>query len=256
MFRRKFEPRIWLLPRNNKIDPVTGLYRSHGDTGRSGHNGCLEYEHPSLKCYWKKKYSRCPKDCVICGGEEPGCQGGWERKQIKLRKYQESIDYVVQNLRKDNDEYMRHLAFFRTLACLYYLRIFTLPSRNPTPSQVFFSLYDQRLTVQRNPHYPVRWLAFQNRLDEACIASVLLWKIEKRRVVLSPKQRKNLMCLGGSTRLLVMFLVSNTQRYGHLRSNILRRLFGKKSICRLIRAGGLDPNNHIHQCGTRSYFGN
>ena len=212
------------------------------------------YEHPSPKCCWKIIRSGCPASCPICKGREPGCPGLWERKPRNLHRYEESVDYAKERLGRENERQMTHLRFFRTLACLYYLRTFTFSFR--VPAQVFFSLYDQNLTVQRNRHYPVIWVAFQNRLDEADVAACLKWKTEPRCVVLSQIQRKILMCLGGSTRLLAMLLVPNTQgccRY--LRFYILGRLFGQKTIHRLIRAGGLDPFVFTHQCRSEAYFG-
>jgi hypothetical protein len=232
------------------IDSKTGLSRSEGDTGRSGLHGPLTYIRQSSKNTFSKIISRCPQDCPICHGEEPGCQGGWERKEKNLSRYRTSIDYAEQQLRKENSKYEKHLVFFRALAFLCYLRAFTFSSRYP--SRVFFSLYYQSLAVDRNPYYPVKWVAFQNRLDSF---PFLTWKREKRFIVLSPKQRKSLICLDGSTRFLVMHLVSANQRCEYLRIQILRRLFGQKSIRRLLQAGGLDPNDFTHQCCTKFYFG-
>ena len=231
-------------------DSTTGLSRGKGDTGRSGLHGGLIHQSVSLKCNWVILKSRCPPDCPICKGREPGCQGGLVRRQKKIAIYLASVEYAKQELRKENDGYKRHLVFFRTLAYLHYLRAFTFSFRNP--SRVFFSLYYQNLTVQRNPSYPVKWVAFQNPLDSS---ELLDWKREKRCIVLSPNQRKTLMCLGGSAKFLGMHLVSDTQRCEYLRTHLLGRLFGPNSFGRLIKAGGLDPNRHTHQCCSKSYFG-
>ena len=236
---------------NYQKDTRTGLSRSAKDVGRSGLYGPLNYEHISPKYILVILKSRCPLNCPICKGREPGCQGSSERKEKNLSIYQASIARAEQKLRQENDGYKRHLVFFRTLAYLYYLRTFTFSFRNP--SQVFFSLYDQSLAVVRYPYYPEQWVAFQNRLDSS---PFLTWKREKRCIVLSPKQRKSFMCLGGITVFLAMHFVPSTQRLKvHLRAHILRRLFGQKSFRRLIQAGGLDPNGHMHQCCSKAYFG-
>ena len=243
-----------VFTQNYQKDSRTGLSRSAKDVGRSGLYGPLNYEHISPKYILVILKSRCPLDCLICKGRQPGCQGGWERKEKNLSIYQASVARAEQQLRQENDGYKRHLVFFRTLAYLYYLRTFTFSFRNPSP--VFFSLYDQSLAVVRYPYYPEKWVAFQNRLDSAHSASFLTWKREKRCIVLSPKQRKSFMCLSGITTFLAVHLVPSTQRLKvYLRTHILRRLFGLKSFRRLIQAGGLDPNGHIHQCCSKAYFG-
>jgi hypothetical protein len=242
--------RRWKFTEKQKRDSKTGLSRSKNDVGRSCYYGPLtyEYESPANGLILK---SRCPFDCPICKGREPGCQGSPERTEKNLSIYQASVARAEQKLRQENDGYKRHLVFFRTLAYLYYLRTFTFSFRNP--SQVFFSLYDQSLAVVKYPYYPEQWVAFQNRLDSS---PFLTWKREKRCIVLSPNQRKSFMCIGGSSAFLAMHLVPSTQRLKvHLRSHILRRLFGQKSFRRLIQAGGLDPNGHMHQCCSKAYFG-
>lgn len=64
-------------------DSTTGLSRGKGDTGRSGLNGGLNHQSVSPKCNWVILKSRCPPDCPICKGREPGCQGGLLRRQKK-----------------------------------------------------------------------------------------------------------------------------------------------------------------------------
>jgi hypothetical protein len=134
----------WIHTRNCIKDPVTGFIRSKGDTGRSGLHGGHPHVSQLPKCTYITLKSRCPPECLLCGGDEPGCQGGSVRREIKLRRYEASVNYTEQKLRRDNAGYMRDIGFFRTLAFLYYLRTFTFSFRNP--SQVFFSLYDQSLT--------------------------------------------------------------------------------------------------------------
>jgi hypothetical protein len=232
------------------IDSVTGLVRSQGDTGRSGYFRRLTHEHVSPKCCWITIRSGCSDECPICHGSEPGCPGGWERREIKLRRYRASVDYVEQQLRQKNAEYEQHLVFYRTFALLHYLRLLTFSSGNP--SQVFFSIYYhyQCVTVQRNPSYRIKSVAFQNQLDST---PFLTWKREKRCLVLSPKQKKFLMCLGEITRLLAIRLVPSIQKWGcHARSSIFERFFGKDSICRL--TGGLDPNDDTYRNRTAKYY--
>ena len=242
--------RRWKYASKYIEDPRTGFSRSEGDIGRSDLYGPHIHTRPSPKCTNITLKSRCRRDCPICRGEEPGCRGG-SVTVGKLRRYQESVANAELKLTRDNDEYMRKIGFFRALACLYYLRTFTFSFRNL--SQVFFSLYNQSLTVERNPNYPVKWVAFQNRLDSL---PFLTWKTEPRCVVFSQRQKNSLICLGGSTRFLAMLLVFATQRCGYLRSHILIRLFRKKSIHRLVRAGGLNPSVFTYQCRSESYFGN
>jgi hypothetical protein len=246
--RRKFS-------KKHRHSTKTGLKHGPHDYVRSGYHGPLDYCRLSKKSAKLTIWSRCPQSCLICRGEEPGCKGGWERRQIKLRRYEESVEHAKERLRRENDKYMRYMCFFRTLASLFYLQLFTFFSRNPSPRQVFFSLYDQSRTVERYPCYPstVR-LAFQNRLAEAHVAECLKWKTEKRWLVLSPRQRKRLMCLGGSARNLAMVLAPATQRCEHFRFHILSRLFEKKSFLRLIQAGGLNKYDVCTLC-TVSYFG-
>ena len=233
-----------------RIDSITGLFRGNHDVVRSGLLGPLTYVKESPKCNFKKIFSRCPQHCPICHGSEPGCPGG-QRTETKYREYQESVAYVEQKLRQENAEYEQHLVFYRTFALLHYLRLLTFSSGNP--SQVFFSIYYnyQCVTVQRNPYYKVRWVAFQNKLDSALF---LTWKREKRCLILSPNQKKFLMCLGEITRLLAMRLVPSIQKWGcHARSSIFDRFFGRDSILRL--TGGLDPNDNTYRYLTKYYFG-
>lgn len=241
--------RRMIFTKHNQEDSRTGLSRGPNDVCRSGDP--LIHVHVSPKCNFMRIRSRCPLNCLICHGREPGCLSG-DRREKNLDIYQASVNDAELELQKENAKYEKYLGFFRTLALLYYLRRFTFSSfRNP--SQVFFSLYYQSLTVEKNPCYSVKWVAFQNRLDSS---PFLTWKREKRCIVLSQKQRKSLICLGGSTRFLAMHLVSANQRCEYLRFQILRRLFGQKSIRRLIQAGGLDPNvGSNHQCCTQYYFG-
>ena len=239
--------RRMIFTKHHQKDSRTGLSHGPNDVCRSGDP--LIHVHVSPKCNFMRIRSRCPLNCPICHGREPGCLSG-ERKEKNLSIYQASVNDAELQLRKENDEYNRYIVFFRTLAYLHYLRAFTFSFRNT--SQVFFSLYYQSLTVEKNPCYPVKCVAFQNRLDSS---PFLTWKREKRCIVLSPKQRKNVICLGGSTRFLAMHLVSANQRCEYLRFQILRRLFGQKSIHRLIQAGGLDPNVFSHQGSTKYYFG-
>ncbi len=236
--------------KNYRIDSITGLFRGKNDVARSGLHGPLTYVKESPKCNFKKIFSRCPPHCPICHGSEPGCPGG-QRTETKYREYQDSVAYVEQKLRQENDKYERYLVFYRTFALLHYLRLLTFSSGNP--SQVFFSIYyyDQGVTVQRNPNYPVKWVAFQNRLNSA---PILTWKREKRCLVLFLKQKKMLMCLSGSTKFLAMRLVPSIQKWGrHARSSIFDRFFGRDSILRL--TGGLDPNDDTYQHCPKYYFG-
>jgi len=223
-------------------NPKTGFSHGLHDFVRSGACGPLmsHCEFPLLK------KCRCPPDCLICGGEEPGCPGG-KRTENKHRIYQESVKDAEERLLRENAKYEKHLVFFRTLEFLCYLRTFTFSSGYP--GRVFFSLYDENLSVQRNPQYPVEWVAFQNRLDSF---PFLTWKREKRKLVFSARQIKTMMCIGGSTRFLAMQLVSSTQK---CRSYILRRIFGKNSLLRLIQAGGLDKTNNYDGCLPQIYFG-
>jgi hypothetical protein len=242
--------RRWKFTEKQKRDSKTGLSRSKNDVGRSCYYGPLtyEYESPANGLILK---SRCPFDCPICKGREPGCQGSPERTEKNLRIYQASVAGVELELRLENGVYEGHLVFFRTLAYLHYLQEFAFSLRNPTP--VFFSLYEQSLAVVRYPWYPQKRVAFQNSLDST---PFLTWKREKRCVVLETKQIKSSMYLGGITTFLSMHLVPSTQRSKvYLRSHILRRLFGQKTIHRLIQAGGLDPNGHTPQCCSKAYFG-
>jgi len=212
--------RRWKFTEKQKWDSKTGLNRSKNDVGRSGKFGPLIYEYESPANGLTLR-SRCPFDCPICKGREPGCQGSPERTEKNLRIYQASVAHVEQQFRLENDDYKRHLVFFRTLAYLHYLREFAFSLRNPTP--VFFSLYEQRLAVVRYPWYPQKRVAFQNILDST---PFLTWKREKRCVVLSPNQIKSSMYLGGITTFLSIHLVPSTQRSKvYLRSHILRRLF-------------------------------
>lgn len=244
--------RRWKFTKNDRKDSKTGLIRGAHDNVRSGLLGPLTHVYESPKCNFVKICSRCPQDCPICHGREPGCPGG-QRTENKRRIYQESVEHAKEQLRQENDKYARYLVSYRTFALLHYLRLFTFSSGNP--SQVFFSLYyhDQSVTVQRNPYYPIKkWVAFQNQLDSA---PFLTWKREKRCLVLSPKQKKFLMCLGEITRLLAMRLVPSIQKWGcHARSSIFERFFGKDSICRLTKAGGLE-SNYIHTCHPKTFFG-
>lgn len=230
--------------KNHRDSAKTGLSHGPHDTVRSGLSG------PFIYVY--KSPSRCTSDCLFCKGSQPGCLDG-ERSEKKLRIYQKSVTHVEKQLREKNDGCMRNIVFFRTFDYLYYLRTFTFTLSFGNPSQVFFSLYDQSLTVQRNPHYPVEWVAFQNRLDSS---PFLTWKREKRCIVLSPKQKNTLMYLGRSARFLAMYLVPNTQRCCRdLRFHILGRFFGQKSIYRAIKAGGLNPKSYTKQLRPELYFG-
>jgi hypothetical protein len=232
-----------------RTDSKTGLFRGKHDVARSGLLGPLTYVKESPKCNFKKIFSRCPPHCPICHGSEPGCPGG-QRTETKYREYQESVAYVEQKLRQENDKYERYLVFYRTFALLHYLRLLTFSSGNP--SQVFFSIYYhyQCVTVQRNPSYRIKSVAFQNQLDST---PFLTWKREKRCLVLSPEQKKFLMCLGEITRLLAIRLVPSIQKWGcHARSSIFERFFGKDSICRL--TGGLDPNDDTYRNRTTKYY--
>ena len=236
--------------KNHRTDSITGLFRGKHDVVRSGLHGPLTYVKESPKWIFRKIFSRCPHYCPICHGREPGCPGG-ERTENKYRKYQQSIVNAEQQLRQENDEYEQYLVFYRTLALLHYLRrLITFSSGNPR--QVFFSIYYhyQGVTVQRNPCYPVKWVAFQNPLDSA---PFLTWKREKRCLVLFLKQKKLLLCLSGSTKFLAMRLVPSIQKWGrHARSSIFERFFGRDSILRL--TGGLDPNDDTYQHSTNYYF--
>jgi len=231
---------------SHEFDFKTGLSHGAHDLCRAGFYGPLDHARESLKDT-SRNISRCPLDCRICHGREPGCMGG-ERTAKNHRKYQQSIAYVEEQLRQDNAKYWRYIEYFRTFASLYYLRTFTLSFGHPT--EVFFSLYDQSVPVQIDPWYPVKSVAFQNQLSSF---PFLTWKREMRCIVLSPKQKKSLMCLGASTKLLVKRLVPyydlSVNQYNYLRYNILRRLFGKKSIRRLLIQKSMDCG-----CCTKAYL--
>lgn len=242
---------------NHEFDFKTGLSHGEHDFCRIGLYGPLNYATQSPKWSSKNTISRCPLGCPICHGREPGCLGG-ERTERKFRQYQQSIAHAEEQLKQENNQYFRYISYFRTLGFLSYLRTFTFSFENPR--RVFFSLYDQSVTVQMNPRYPKKWVAFQNKMDSS---PFLTWKREKRCLVISPKQKKVFVCTGAITRFLVMRLFAPPPLYGggatnrlrYARYQVLRLLFGKKSICRLIKAGGLNLTDYTYQCCSESYFG-
>jgi len=86
-------------------------------------------------------------------------------------------------------------------------------------------------------------LPFQNTISEG---NFLTWLKEKNGVVLSPKQRRNLLCIGAISKLLARLLIFQKdmhhlfRKFAAFQQYLLGRLFGYGSLRRLILAGGLD----------------
>jgi len=257
--KREKYARRYKFSKKNRTSLKTGLSHGPNDFCRKGLRGTLIHMNESPKSGIILP-SLCEPRCLICKGRQPGCIGG-KRTERNLGIYQKSIVIAKQRLKEINDESMEKIEFFRNLAFFYYLQTILLQAnmlslRTPRPSQVFFSLYNQRLTVQRPPQYPEIWVAFQNQLDKDIVVACLPWKTEPRSVAFKQEHRKRFMCLGGSARFLAMHLVPPTQRCRfYIRSLIFQRFFGQSSIHRLIQSGGLDPNYYVYQCRSESYFG-
>lgn len=210
-------------------DEDTGLFRNKKDIGRTKLFGPFQYSTELKGDFNKKTISRCHHSCPLCHGSEPGCFST-SRTQKKITKLEASILSAETNLIHDNEKSMRNVQFFRTLASLYYLRTFTFRFGNP--SRVFFSLYTQKLTVMRHPRYPEKSIAFQNKIDSK---PFLTWKREGRYVVLSKRQERKLLCLGGISKILAARFFINHSFYSQ---HMFRRFFGKNSIFCLFRASG------------------
>jgi hypothetical protein len=210
-------------------DRDTGLFRNKKDIGRTNLSGPFQYSLELKGKNSKKTISRCHHSCPFCHGSEPGCFST-SRTQKKITKYEASILSAETKLIQFNEKSMRNVQFFQTLASLYHLRTFTFRFGNP--SRVFFSLYKQNLTVVRHPRYPKISIAFQNKIDSK---PFLTWKKEGKYVVLSKRQKRKLLCLGGISKILAARFFINHSFYSPY---MFRRFFGKNSIFCLFQAGG------------------
>jgi len=226
----------WRYGQHAIQDSVTGMFRSPGDVGRSG-----MFEDQTYTVFTKNRNrklpSRCHTTCEICGGTSPGCLPG-ERKEKNQQNYASSVSYIVNKMKISNVHSMNRIAICRSLSCLSYLQVITL---SRTLAANSFHLYFNRdVWITPRPYYPSFEVAFQNLISSE---PYLTWKREPRCVVLSKRQRKNLMCLAGISQLLSKSLAYHSSaryEYMSLRSSILKRLFGQNSIRRLIQAGGLN----------------
>jgi hypothetical protein len=230
-------------------DPKTGLFRHKGDNGRTELFGPLKFRTELKRDCSRTAISRCNHMCPLCRGSQPGCLKTG-RTQKKLRIYEESVSRATIKLIHLNNINISDIKFFCTLASLYYLRTFTFRFGNP--SKVFFSLYKQSLSVVRRPTYPAQSIAFKNKLDTE---PFMTWKREGRYVVLSKKQEKKLLCIGGISKILAARFFINHSFYSQY---MFRRFFGQNSIWRLIRAGEfgiLQEYKNMPKYCSNSHFG-
>ena len=218
-----------------KNDNSTGLFRSHHDRGRSGIFGALPHTGNTKRGGRFK--SRCPPDCKFCGGTEPGCLPG-ERKARNQRSYERSVLHAQTRMIESNRLSMTKLSIARTLACMFYFKSIMLGTTLTGNSFCMYLIPD--VLVSQNPYYGLRAVMFQNLISSE---PFLTYQREPRCVVLSCRQSRNLMCIGGISHFLArQFTHPSFSPYciKHIRQCILKQLFSYRSIRRLVKRGGLN----------------
>lgn len=217
-------------------DPKLNFWRNLGDRGRQG---SFDFSVISRKT-GESLLARCPIECPICHGNSPGCLIESSRYEANLRRYNSRLEEAKYKFKLNNIESLTKIAMMRAVACMSYLKAI-----------IFDSFKLQRLWIYPVPGVFVakkssfysRRLPFQNSLSEE---NFLTWLKEENGVVLSPKQRRNLLCIGAISRVLARLLIShgNLQHlfrtFATFQQYLLGRLFGYGSLRRLILAGGLD----------------
>lgn len=217
-------------------DPKLNFWRNLGDCGRQG---SFDFSVTSRKT-GESFPARCPEECPICHGKSPGCLIESSRYQANLRRYNSRLEEAKYQFKLNNLESLTKIAMMRGVACMSYLKAI-----------VFGGFRLQRIWIYPVPGVFVakkssfysRRLPFQNSISEE---PYLTWLKEENGVVLSPKQRRNLLCIGAISRVLTRLLIfqKNMHHFFKLFStfqqHLLGRLFGYGSLRRLILAGGLD----------------
>ena len=232
---------VWYICRTGKLgleiyDRRSGFWRNLGDRGRQG---SFDFSVISRKT-GESLLARCPKECLICHGKSPGCLIESSRYQANLRRYNSRLEEAKHKFKLNNLESLTRIAMMRSVACMSYLKAI-----------VFGCFRLQRIWIYPVPGVFVakkssfysRMLPFQNSISEE---PYLTWLKEENGVVLSPKQRRNLLRIGAISRVLSKLLIfqKNMHHFFKLFStfqqHLLGRLFGYGSLRRLILAGGLD----------------
>jgi hypothetical protein len=154
--------------------------------------------------------------------------------------YNSRLEEAKYRFKLNNKESLTKITMMRSVACMSYLKAI-----------IFGSFKLQRVLIypvpgvfvaKKSSFYSQR-LPFQNSI---CEVSYLTWLKEKNGVVLSPKQRRNILCIGAISRVLARLLIfqKNMQHlfrtFATFQKYLLGRLFGYGSLRRLILAGGLD----------------
>lgn len=217
-------------------DRKSGFWRNLNDCGRQGPRENFEFSFLSKKTE-QLLNSRCPKSCPICHGVSPGCLPG-SKHNSKMRRFLSYSEDAKRRFEENNQESLRRVAIMRTIACISYQKAFMFGTF--LLKRVW--IYPCRSVFKKTYFYKAR-LPFQNTLSEE---NFLTWLKEKNGVVLSPKQRRNLLCIGAISKVLARLLISHGnlphlfRRFATFQQYLLGRLFGYGSLRRLILAGGLD----------------
>jgi hypothetical protein len=217
-------------------DPELNFWRNLGDRGRQG---SFEFSITSRRT-GESLLARCSKECHICHGNSPGCLIESSRYQSNLRRYNSKLEEAKYQFRLNNKESLTKITMMRSVASMSYLKAIIFGSFK---LQRIFIYPVPGVFVEEKNFFYSRRLPFQNLISEE---GYLTWLKEENGVVLSPKQRRNLLCIGAISRVLARLLIFQKdmqhlfRTFATFQQYLLGRLFGYGSLHRLILAGGLD----------------
>jgi hypothetical protein len=212
------------------------FWRNLGDRGRQGYFDFLV----TSRTTGEFLRARCPIECPICHGNSPGCLIGSSRYKSNLKRYNFKLQEAIYQFNLNNIESLSKIKMMRSVACMSYQKAIIFGSFK---LQKIFIYPVTGVFMEKKSSFYSRRLPFQNSESEE---GYLTWLKEENGVVLSPKQRRNLLCIGAISRVLARLLIFQNdmqhlfRTFATFEKYLLERLFGYGSLRRLILAGGLD----------------